>query len=202
MEIVSGVLGAIVVINFIGLSVLVSWLVRTIRALQGNVAALEGTVRAQEQHIKSIAEINRSVVEVFKAMDPERWAKEVRYHKELADRRVETIIEEARRKLESDRQSMTEDANRRAKESGEAFLACLTFLLELIPYVLKTHRDLMIAKAKLGDDFKGVLRDYAARVPELKFGLSDFAQLYTEQLGDLAHVELTPPPARSPRQTG
>jgi hypothetical protein len=89
MEIVSGVLGAIVVINFIGLSVLVSWLVRTIRALQGNVAALEGTVRAQEQHIKSIAEINRSVVEVFKAMDPERWAKEVRYHKELADRRVE-----------------------------------------------------------------------------------------------------------------
>lgn len=163
---------AVLAVNLIGGTILVRWLVRTIKAL-------ESTVSAQGQTIATIGQINTTVLEVFKAMDPERWAKEVEIHKKLTDEKLEALLERKGREIEAQATEAREEAIRHLKNF-------VHLGIELIPYVPKHLRITVISGLAIPDDMKIVFLDYAEEVPDRGAGGSGLDSL-------LAVLAGTPP---------
>jgi hypothetical protein len=158
---------AIAAVNLIGLGVLVRWLVVQINALKGTVDALKGTVAAQEQTIKTIGTVNQAVLEVFKATDPERWAKEITIHKRLADDKAQAIVEQAR--AEFDRSQAARDQNIKEALAYQAGVTedYIRIVMTLLPYVAKPLRVAVLDSIQVRQSWTtSTLKHYAEQLPE------------------------------------
>lgn len=154
----------IAAVNLIGLGVLVRWLVRHIHVLEGNVRVLEGTVQAQQETLDTIGGLNRMAIEVIKAMDPERWAKEVQIHKDLADKKAAALIEDEKQRI--------------AKGTGAAigdvlgrYEAIFGLTLSVMPYIPKAQRAGLIRASVLGP-LEAPLLKLADETIDLSVGLN------------------------------
>lgn len=160
------ILGIMLGLNILGGAVLVRWLTRTIGALRGTVEALETTVSAQNETLQAVNQLNRTMIEVFRAVDPERWAKEVSIHKELADRKAATIIDDERRAFERERTV----SHQRFRETGEAFIQhygeALGVAFKFLAYIPRSMRDQAIAEAGIRDSLRDKFQDIAKAAPE------------------------------------
>jgi hypothetical protein len=150
---------AIAALNLIGGTILVRWLVRHIRAL-------EGTVSAQAKTLETVERLNKLALDVIAALDPERWAKEVAIHKELADKKVETILELEQRRLDREREDLAGATQFAIEQSAAAMKDNADNVIELLPYIPKSQRAAAIGRLTFSDDLKGVLYEYAEGVPE------------------------------------
>ncbi len=146
------------------------------------VYALKGTVAAQAATIATIQQVNETVVRVFTALDPERWAKEVTVHKELADRKAAALVEEAERKFREEKTAFSslarEAINRMSDHYGEALEMAFRFM----PWVPKSQRALVIAQTKLPDNVKATMTEMAAESPEWGAGGVDLGSLFRSTL--------------------
>jgi hypothetical protein len=163
-------IGVNLVVSIIGGGILVKWLVRHIRALEGTVKALEGTVKAQAETITTIKHVNETVVNVFTALDPERFLREVNVHKELADRKAAAIVEDAERKFRDERTAFSSVAVEMMQRMAEDYGEALSLALRFMPWVSKSHRALVIAETKLPDRVKASITEMAAQAPEWSAG--------------------------------
>ena len=141
-------------VSIIGGGILVKWLVRHIRAL-------EGTVKAQGETLATVTGLNNTLVNVFKAVDPDRWAKEVTIHKELADKKAAAIVEEAERKFREERTALSGQTVEAVQRMGDLYKEALDMALRFMPWVPKSHRLVVIAEANLTDREKKTLTDLA-----------------------------------------
>jgi len=180
-SIVAGLVVALV--NVIGGGLVIRWLVRQINALKGTVAAQDAT-------LKTIGEVNRTVLEVFRAMDPQRWAKEVQIHKRFADEKAQAIIEDERRKYEREK----EETARRGKDAV-AFLfeetqRYIGAIIDLMPYVPKETRQSVLKEMRVSEHIRRILTEVADRSPDWSQGFRSLP------LADIARaaLELPPPP--------
>ena len=152
-------IAATLAVNVIGGGLLVKWLVHHIKAL-------EGTVKAQGETLRTIGTLNDTLLKVLGALDPERWAKEVTVYKDLTDKKVAALMEEAERKFRAERgvfAGHTVDAIDRMWDMyGEA----IEVVLRYMPWVPKGHRVQVITETKLPDIMKKKLTDMAVESPE------------------------------------
>jgi hypothetical protein len=174
--------GLLVVLDVVALVVagrVMWWLGQEIRALKGNVTALEGTVRAQRDALDALGGLNKTALEVVKAIDPERWAKEVTIHKELNDKKTEAVIEGARRRLDQD---MTQ-ATAAAQVMGAKYQHSLVLSIGLLCYVPMGLRDKALRESPRGDgELIGFLLEGAPRLPDLS---ADFFSILAQVLSAL-----------------
>jgi hypothetical protein len=161
------ILSAALALNIIGGTILVGWLVRTIRALQGNITALEGTVKAQEHTLQAVGQINRTVLEVFKVLDPERWAAEVEVHKKFADARAAATIEQTQQRYK--RELETAEQNTRLTVQGVThwFTPYVKLTLNFLAYVPMAQRRAAIEAAGFEEEAKAVMLREAEQTPEI-----------------------------------
>ncbi len=150
-------------VSIIGGSFLVKWLVRHIRAL-------EGTVKAQGETLATVTKLNDTLVNVFKAVDPERWAKEVTLYKDLVDRKAAAIVEEAERKFQEEKTTLSSRADEAMKRRGEYYGEAISLALRFMPWVSVSRRAQEIAETKLPDDVKTTLTQMAGEAPEWSAG--------------------------------
>lgn len=141
-------------VSVIGGAVLVKWLVRHIRAL-------EGTVKAQGETLATVTGLNNTFVNVFKAVDPDRWAKEVTVHKELADRKAAALVEEAERKFREERTALSSQTLEGVERMADLYGEAMSLALRFMPWVPKGHRPALIAGTKLTDHVKTGLTEMA-----------------------------------------
>lgn len=200
MEWLVAVVAGLVVgaVNVIGGAVL-------IRRLTQQISALKGTVEAQQEQIKTIAEVNRVAVEVFKAMDPERWAREVKVHKELADRKAEAMVEEARREFERDKAATGERAVQAMKQVWELYEGALAVGMKLVPYVPQNIRLGAILTSSGPDHVKDAYLDVAQKAPDWSRAAVTLETLVVESpptptspLAPLLIPVVSPPPPAPP----
>jgi hypothetical protein len=173
---------ALLAVNVIGLGGLVVWLRRQINAMQGTIGALKGTVDAQKEALGAVGKINDTVLSVFTAMDPERWAKEVKTHKELADLKVERLLEEQRRSSEASEKDLRA-RNQRLRIDVGALVLQQTLL---IPYVPKDQRIKILRTTKLDEDVRKILIEYAEEIPEIRPTAAGLAALWSWDAADAA----------------
>src|SRR5713101_3123004 len=148
----AAIIGLVVaLVNVIGGGLVIRWLARQIRALKG-------TVDAQTETLKTIGEVNRTVLEVFKAMEPRRWAEEVQVHKKLADEKAAALVDEARRQFEKDKETL--------QETLKGYQEAVGVGLSLLPYVPKEERQKAVDDTAAPDSIKKVFLEVAATAPD------------------------------------
>ena len=182
-------LWAMLVLDVLGFGGLIYW-------MRQRIGALEAVVATQTKTLDTVNGLNRIVLEVIQALDPERWAKEVKVHKELADQKVEALIESERR----ERQKELQTASAFALDVTKTHI---NDVFELLPYIPQSHRAPAIAKLGFDAEVKKVLYTYAEQAPE--YGVSALALMADIRLS-LSKIpaphsppdgpDLTPPPAR------
>jgi len=133
-----------------------------IKKLRDQINALKGTIETQDKTLKTIGEVNRTVLEVFKVMDPERWAKEVEVHKRLADEKAQAIVEAEKRKLAQDRAALQDNAGKLV----DHYKTVLGIGLRLIPYVPHGMRHQVLDEIRGSQDIKDVFREVAEKAPD------------------------------------
>ena len=139
---------------------------------------LKSTVDAQGKTLSAIGEINRTVLEVFKVLEPERWAKEVRVHKQLADEKAAAFVEQERRK-----------AFVAVTTAVDYFVGYVGASFVLMAYVPAEERAQIIESMEVKREVKDRLLQQAADAP-------DWSRVgpLTRALLDL--TPLPPPPSR------
>lgn len=182
------IVGAFVALNLIGGYGLVRWLRTWIHALQGNVETLRATVAAQEANLASIGTVNQALLDVFKALDPQRWAAEVEVHKKLAGDRAAAMIERAQRELEREREqyveatkktttdavtattkeAVSESARIAIEMTIKAMVPYVGVMASFLPFVPKSERLRIIKESKLPDERKTELLRMAEETRELR----------------------------------
>jgi len=106
---------------------------------------------------------------VFKALDPDRWAKEVEVHKRLADEKANALVEEAQRKFDAEKNVMSKRESAAVTKLlllyGEAVSAAVT----LLAWIPKSRRLKAIEGAGLSADspLKPTLLRDAQEAPDL-----------------------------------
>jgi hypothetical protein len=156
-------LSILIVMNVIGGWSVIRWLHRNIRALEGNVAALQGTVKAQSETLETVGSLNKTALEMIRAVDPERWAKEVEVHKRLADAKATAIVDGERRKLGE----VLEQAKGTREEAIRIVEPILLLALRAIGHVPKHRRREVIQAANLTPDSERDFLDFAEEAPDL-----------------------------------
>ena len=139
------------VANLAGVALLLKW-----------ISALKGTVAAQEMALKTLSGLNATVLEIIKALDPERWAKEVQIHKRLADEKAAAIVEDERTKRRRDVAELTEFAFAEARSR-------YSIILRLLPYVPKLQRADLITDPGVMTETRDQLLQAAEQFPDLSF---------------------------------
>ena len=160
----------LVVINLIGGAGLVGWLRTWIKALQGNVDALRQTVAAHEASLKSIGSVNSALLDVFKTLDPQRWAAEVDVHKRLADERAAALIERAERNFQEQRAQHGQLTKQMVGDAIVSLVPYSSIAIRFLPYVPKEERLRIINNSKLGDEFKAEMLKWAEETPYIQPG--------------------------------
>jgi hypothetical protein len=136
------------------------------------------------------------VVKVFKALDAERFLRHVTAYKELVDKKAAAIVEDAEREFREKRTATVEEIKRLSEQYGES----LGMVLQLMPWVPKSHRALVIAQTKLPDPLKKGLADWAAGAPEWSAGgLVVVSQATTTPWESLSTSERACDPAPAPK---
>ena len=175
--------GALVVavVNVVGSGLVIRWLVRQIEALKGTVAA-------QTETLSTIGQVNRALLEVFKAMDPERWAKEVQIHNPLAEEKARAIVAQERQKLADEWRQMTQAAasaerTLRLAESAVDRLSDYAFAsATLLQYIPKGLRDRVIDDLQIKEDIKRRFRTFSVDVPDLSPAAQFMAAVRTVEI--------------------
>jgi hypothetical protein len=193
-------LSAILVVNLIGGGVLVRWLVR-------HIGALEGTVATQAKTLQTVEGLNTTVLNVIKAIDPDRWAREVSAYKELIDSKAAAFIEEERRKIARQQQGTVQQVGAVLKMVADENARHYKLILSLLPFVPKANRLAAIRGADLSEPSRQGLLQSAESAPEWSLSLTGGLHV-TPQVGDLSAVPgtgvftvtSTPMPPESPRQ--
>ena len=176
-------IGALVVavVNVVGGGLVIRWLVRQIEALKG-------TVDAQDKTLKTIGQVNQTLVEVFKTMDPERWAKEVQIHKQLADEKARAIVDQERQKLADEWRQMAQagasaERTLRLAESAVDRLSDYAFAsATLLQHIPKGLRDRVIDDLQIKDDIKSRFRTFSVDVPDLSPAAQFMAAVRTVEI--------------------
>jgi len=148
-------IAANLIISIIGALILGRW-----------IYALKGTIDAQAATITTIKQVNETVVQVFMALDPERWAKEIKVHKEFADRKAAAIVEEMERKFREKKSTFTEQAKDRIRTFVENYEAVLGLVIRFMAWVPGQSRVELITGMNLPDSVKKTLTDAAREAPE------------------------------------
>ena len=142
--------------NLAGVMLLMKW-----------ISALKGTVAAQETALKTLSSLNTTVLEIIKALDPERWAKEVQIHKRLADEKVASLVEAERRRFEESRRT---DMTGLASIFEEEFERLYTVMFGFLIQTPKRRRaDIINGVAGLRDNMRGRLLKSAEELPDESF---------------------------------
>ena len=179
VAVVSGLVVGIV--NVVGGGLVIRWLGKQINALKG-------TVDAQDKTLKTIGQVNQTLLEVFKAMDPERWAKEVQIHKQLADEKAHAIVDQERQKLADVWRQMAQagasaERTLRLAESAVDRLSDYAFAsATLLQYIPKGLRDRVIDDLQIKDDIKSRFRTFSVDVPDLSPAAQFMAAVRTVEI--------------------
>lgn len=124
MNLHDALLAILIAVNLLGGILLKRW-----------IDSLRGTVEAQKTALDAVHRVLDTVMNVFKATDPDRWAKEVAVHKELADKKVAALLDEERRNAEERIQQVDDRARAfylpLAQLHEEALGAAIRLLAEL-----------------------------------------------------------------------
>lgn len=131
------------------------------------VYALKGTVDAQAATITTMKQVNETVLNVFRTLDPERFAREVNVHKQLADDRAKALVEEAQRKFVDERKAMSEGI----RELIRLYALGTAASFYLMRYVPKSQRAQVIGEMKVPEEVKSTLLEFAERAPESAPGI-------------------------------
>jgi len=180
--------GALVaaVVNVVGGGLVIWWLVKQINALKE-------TVETQDETLKTIGQVNQTLLAVFKAMDPERWAKEVQIHKQLADEKAHAIVEQERQKLADEWRQAAGSAERtlRLAESAVDRLSDYAFAsATLLQYIPKGLRDRVIDELQIKEDIKRRFRTFSVDVPDLSPAAQFMAAVRTVEIPGTVPVNI------------
>jgi len=180
--------GALVVavVNVVGGGLVIWWLVKQINALKE-------TVETQDETLKTIGQVNQTLLAVFKAMDPERWAKEVQIHKQLADEKAHAIVEQERQKLADEWRQAAGSAERtlRLAESAVDRLSDYAFAsATLLQYIPKGLRDRVIDELQIKEDIKRRFRTFSVDVPDLSQAAQFMAAVRTVEIPGTVPVNI------------
>jgi len=161
MSRVEWLMWGILVLDVLGFGGLIVW-------LRERIGALEGTVKAQAKTLDTVERLNKVVLGVLSALDPERWANKVKIHKELADGKVETILEAERRQRDKENKNL-------AAAFSASIKTHVTDVLDLLPYIPRAQRVAAIARLGFDEEVKSVFYEYAERTPSPVFSIQDLA---------------------------
>jgi hypothetical protein len=153
-------------VSLVGGAIVVKW-----------VRALKGTVDAQAETITTIQKVNETVLNVFTALDPERYAREVATYKDLADKKTTALVEEAQRQAEAQRTALADKAGQVMVTLSEMYGEALGLAVGFMPWVPKKRRADMVAEAKLPGDVKKNVMDLAEKAPDWSTHAVGFAAL-------------------------
>ena len=181
-------LAVLIVLNVLGGSGVLRWLRRQIGALRGTVEALEKTVKAQDEALQAVRDLNKTALEMIKAVDPERWAKEGQIHKELADKKVEAVLDEERRKMELDKEVSKQRGLETIKTLVDYYGDALTLGLRLIPYVPKHLRAQVIKEVGGSSRVTGPFLDIAEKAPDWSTGFPSLLSIGQSIFGDVTEA--------------
>ncbi len=175
--------GALVVgvANVAGIAFLMKWL-----------NALRGAVSAQQIALNAVTGLNKTALEVIQALDPERWAKEVRIHKDLADEKAAFMVEAERKRFEERRRiDMTSLTSFFAEEIDRHYAVMFRLLIQ----TPKHHRAALInGVAGLRDTTRGHLLKAAEELPDeslegrMAAGIAAFSAAMQDAAQDLGRI--------------
>lgn len=146
-------------VNVLGLGGLVFW-------MRHQMIALRGTIAAQTTALQALEGLNRTALEVVKGVDPERWAAEVRIHKELADRKAQALIDEARQKFDQEKRSVQEKQAEFVRFISDEYRAALRLAFGLIAYIPKEVRAAAINERGVPEDLRKLCLEVAEASPD------------------------------------
>ncbi|HEY7250756.1 MAG TPA: hypothetical protein VIG37_09670 [Methylomirabilota bacterium] len=152
-------LWALFVLDLLGFGGLLFWINR-------QIVALKGTVDAQAETLRTLQGLNQTALEVVKGVDPERWAAEVRIHKDLADQKAQALIDEARREFDQEKKSTLEKQARVAQVFRDQYSAALQLAFGLIAYIPKHSRMAAIEERDVPKDLKELYLKLAEKSPD------------------------------------
>jgi hypothetical protein len=211
MELLSVILAAaLVALNLIGGGILVRWLVKQIRALEGTVQAQGNTISAQGEALRAADQTFRTLNDLTKAIDLEQWVKRYESHSKLLELEAQAKVDAANREL---RESL-EAAEAKGRQSIESWqktaYGYLSLAMSTMPHVPRPQRPALIDQSRMLPEMKTLFKDWAEHTaPDLSvaLGLSDldppplFLQVYRERMRRALSIKASetkpadPPPA-------
>ncbi len=130
------------------------------------INSLRGTVEAQKTALDSVQRVVDAAMTVFKASDPERWAKEVAVHKDLADRKAASIVEDERRKAEERVQQVDGRARVFVEQLAQAQREAIGAAIRLLAEIPRASRQQIVLELQVSPPIKQAFLKAAEELPE------------------------------------
>lgn len=130
------------------------------------INSLRGTVEAQKTALDTVQRVVDAAMSVFKASDPERWAKEVAIHKELADQKAAAIVEDERRKSEERIQQVDGRARTFIEQLGRLHSEALGAAIRLLAEIPRESRAQIVGEMRLSPSTNEALLRAATELPD------------------------------------